>query len=222
KAAGSTDSPPLKDRYELPFPLHLSRVRTEAERQRASSPAEKSSAAVSLKTAESRLPTDRLPALTPQMTAALMETGLAATLDGLRQLDVTAVGLLGTDKRDLLFIAQEIQRQPSNLFLFLLGGSLMYVHTDYPSFVRGELVVLQYPLNGLTQLPTTGDGLQGRRFLRQFPDAGAEGTFHAFLALMSRPEKMLDYGEGCHGDRVDLCGPSVWLSMVGREQAWPL
>src|SRR5262249_14898684 len=53
--APSPKARPLEDRYELLFPLHLSRVRVEAERQRATLPSEKSSAAVSLKLAESRM-----------------------------------------------------------------------------------------------------------------------------------------------------------------------
>jgi hypothetical protein len=205
----------------LTFPLHISRLRgAAAARGRSPASVDPLSSAVSLELEERVPPSDQIPALTPGITAATVETTLASIMGSLDRLHVSAVGIYATDKRDHLFLAQEITRRAPNVLLFALDSNLIYLHPDFRPYLRGTLVASPNPLFNLTQLLA---GRPDAHRLLQFPNTGAANVYNAFLALLGRPDKMLDYGAGCGPDAsLALCAPSVWLGVVGQEDIWPL
>jgi hypothetical protein len=208
--------------YVFPFPLYISRLRAQATTAQPSVPAAPSASHVHLKLDEAS-PKDRLPAVAPELTAAMAETALDNILDSLERLGISAVGLYATDKRDHLFLAQEISRRVPSVQLFALEGNLVYLHPDYRSYVRGTLVVGSYPLFFLAQ-PNRPDSQQ----FQQFPSMAAEGVYNALLAqLWTRDDgthedallqSMLDYDD-CDSRG---CGPSAWIGVVGRDALWPV
>ena len=154
---------------------------------------------------------------------------MASLLDSLDRLHVSAVGIYATDKRDHLFLAQEISRRSPNVLLFAVESSLIYLHPDFRSYLRGTLVASPSPLFNLTQVLA---GRPNTRRLVQFPNSAAATVYNALLALLDRPDRMLDYGSHCGrsepgqptppAERLANCAPSVWLSVVGEEDIWPL
>jgi hypothetical protein len=199
------------------FPLHISRLRAQAAAVTAGAASPVPGAIVRLKLDEAA-GADRVPSLAPELSSAMAEIVLANILDGIERLGVGAVGIYATDKRDHLFLAQEISRRVPNVLLFALEGNLVFLHPDYRSYLRGTLVIGSYPLF----FPT-----QSGRDRNQFPSMAAAGIYNAFLAQLAEGpraqallDRMVDYGD-CGG--VDgPCGPSVWIGMVGRDAIWPV
>src|SRR5215472_7844612 len=83
------------------FPLHISRLRAAAQSSQATAAAPlgpRSTVAIDL--GESLPPTDQIPAETPTITAATVETMMSGVFGVLRDSEVSAVGIIATDKRD--------------------------------------------------------------------------------------------------------------------------
>jgi hypothetical protein len=158
--------------------------------------------------------------LTPELTAPQVETVLGGILDTIERLGVTAVGIYATDKRDHLFLVQEITRRAPNVLLFALESNVIYLQPDYRPYMRGTVVASSYPLFPLTQSLLRGSGML--QTIRQFSSFQSQGAFNALLALLDKPDRMLDYGDGCRTGAIERCGPTVWISVVGRDAIWPV
>lgn len=115
----------------ISFPLHISRLRSAA--PAAPAPGlrlELPGAGVSLSLHEQMPPIDRLPSFTPELTSANVETALDAVLRAVQDAGVTAVGIFATDKRDHVFLAQEIARRVPNVLQFTVELDLVFEHPD--------------------------------------------------------------------------------------------
>jgi hypothetical protein len=168
---------------------------------------------------EATPPADQLPALRPQLTSPVVENQINGILDNLQHEGVSAVGIVATDERDVLFLARLLKRQAPDVQLFFTGNNLLYLHTDYLPYVRGALVASTYPL----YLPN--QNRPGKREL--FQSMVAEGVFNAVQLQMngatpingSKPT-LWDY---CSPSRQSgPCVPPVWISVVGDDGFWPL
>ena len=228
--------PPMPCASVLPFPLHISRLRSEAAQaaKALTNVAVPSPATVSLPLNDSLQSTDRMPSVSPILTAANVETMLGGMFQVINERHVTAVGVLATDKRDHLFLAEEISRRTPNVLPFTIESNLIYLHPDVSSYVRGTVVASTYSLNDRTQFltrPTYANHLR-----HQFASAAAQGTYNALLALMGDWQQMVDYdnpaGPGarvpalpqdgpCQPGHV-TCRPPVWISVAGRGSMVPL
>jgi hypothetical protein len=226
----TTGAQPMPCAAVLSFPLHISRLRSEAAQasKAQSSIAVPSPATVSLPLNEPLASTDRMPSVTPILTAANVETMLGGVFQAINERHVTAVGVLATDKRDHLFLAEEIARRTPNVLPFTIESNLIYLHPDVSSYVRGTVVASTYSLNDRTQFltrPTLANHLR-----HQFASSAAQGTYNALLALMGDTQQMLDYdnpaGPGqpvpalpedgpCQPGHV-TCRPPVWISVAAR------
>ncbi len=214
----------------LSFPLHISRLRSEAAQasKAQSNLAVPSPATVSLPLNEPLASADRVPSVTPILTAANVETMLGGVFQAINERHVTAVGVLATDKRDHLFLAEEIARRTPNVLPFTIESNLIYLHPDVSSYVRGTVVASTYSLNDRTQFltrPTLANHLR-----HQFASSAAQGTYNALLVLMGDTRQMLDYdtpaGPGepvptlpedgpCQPGHA-TCRPPVWISVAAR------
>lgn len=230
------DAPLLPCATILPFPLHVSRLRGEAtlvNRAQAELglPARSK---VSLPLAEPGAPIDRLPSFSPVLTAANVETMLRGVFSAIEERGITAVGVLATDKRDHVFLAQEIARRTPNVLSFTLESNLVYLHPDVSSYVRGTVVASAYSLYDRTQFLTRP--ALANHYRQQFGSVAAQGAFNALLALAGEPQQMLDYddpagpGETVAGRAQTgpcrpghaSCAPPVWISVVARNALLPL
>jgi hypothetical protein len=72
-----------------------------------------------------------MPSVSPILTAANVETMLGGMFQVINERHVTAVGVLATDKRDHLFLAEEISRRTPNVLPFTIESNLIYLHPTY-------------------------------------------------------------------------------------------
>src|SRR5262249_25474821 len=140
-------------------------------------------------------------------------------------------GVLATDKRDHIYLAEEIARHRPDVLPFTLESSLLYLHPDAVGFMRGTLIASTYPLNPRMQQLTRWFS----RNAQQFGGSPGQGVYNALALLLERPDILLDYraprapSEG-RSERDDeecvrstaACAPAVWLSVVGRDALLPL
>ena len=214
----------------LPFPLHISRLRNDSQTESArqiGSPTPQRFRALTFDDPGS--PTDRIPSFTPKLTSSSIEIVLANIIDTLKRLRITTVGILATDTRDKLYLAQQLSRFLPGVKLFTTEGDVLFVHADYNSYVRGMLVASSYPLFAQNQAWTTGE-TAGKQLL-QFATMSSEGAYNALLALTSyewdgspttkTAPALLDYRlqEPCSEEK---CRPAAWVGVVARDAVWPL
>ncbi len=203
----------------FPFPLHISRLRFAAAAL-ATRPADSRPRFLTLPLGEPGTATDQIPSLTPQSTSASVELVLDNILDTIIREHITTVGLLATDTRDKLFLAEQIARRDSRVRLFTFESDILYTHPDYGPYLRGMIVASTYPLFSQVQGWTTATNRE-----IQFPTSNVQGVYNAFIALfrqrlmnLSEDVDPLDY-------RTPLVGagrPPLWISAVGRNSLWPI
>ena len=228
---------PLACAAAIPFPMHISRLRSEAQHAVTPPPVKlPNGAAVGLDLGEPVQPIDRVPPVTPELTAASVEIMIGGMFRAIDDRGITSIGILSTDKRDHVFLAQEIALRRPNVLSFTIESSLMYLHPDVASFVRGTVVASTYSLNERTQL-LTRPALAGR-FTHQFAAVAGHGVYNSLAALLGDPTRMLDYdtpagpGEAvasessvgpCRptGDELG-CTPPVWISVAAHDSLIPV
>ena len=232
------DSDPLPCATVTPFPLHISRLRSEVARtgSGAAKPLPQSSE-VALDLGEKLPPVDRVPPETPELTAAtveIMESGMFRSVEDRR---LTAIGILATDKRDHVYLAEEIARRRPNVLPFTIESSLVYLHPDVGGFVRGTVVASTYSLNERTQRLT--QPWLAEHFTQQFGASPSHGAFNALAVLLNEQRQLIDYraprrpglihepplssGPCRTAGTTDIdCLPPVWISVVGRGAILPL
>src|SRR5262249_62200817 len=94
-------------------------------------------ATVALDLGESVPPSDQVPAENPALTASTVEIMMSGVFDVLNDFQVSAIGVLATDKRDHIYLAEEIARHRPDVLPFTLESSLLYLHPDAVGFMRG-------------------------------------------------------------------------------------
>jgi len=213
------------------FPMHLSQLRgavsdLPAMEKPASTPI---TDALRLPLAAGRTTTDKLPPMTPRITAALTELTLRSELDRLRARGVTSVGIIATDRRDHVFLSMQIARRLPNVIQFAVQPDMIFQHSDVNGFVRGTVVASTYSLAPRVDALSAPDA-----FARQFRGHSEQGMFNATLAQLGRDDLLLGYGvppgmlsvaggefEKCRASSR-RCQPPVWISVIGRTRAYPL
>ena len=208
----------------LPFPLQISRLRSAATAQAQPGSATSPSRLLGLSLGQSGAPTDQLPSLTPGTTSSAVELELGQILDVITRDHITTVGLLATDTRDKLFLAQQITRRAATVRLFTIEGDLFYVHPDYGQYVRGMIVASSYPLFAQNQAWVDRTPVN-----QQFSTTMAQGVYNAMVTLLNYDEAgrvrdgrtspgLLDY----RLPEATTREPPVWISVVGQDAIWPV
>ncbi|MGH9431435.1 MAG: hypothetical protein ACRD3T_07815 [Terriglobia bacterium] len=211
----------------LPFPLHISQLRTASEKARRSKQPATSDVSPSA-SASTPLPLSEEDNFTPKETppffssleASSAQLVLSNLLSTLSREDIHAVGILATDVRDTIFLSHEIRQHCPATLLFTLTSDLLYTHPDASSSTQGMLFVTPYPLFNLNQLWTPP--FAGRKSRLQFPNQAGEGVYNAMLALLDREQDMLEYGPPFPGFGVADRRPALWVMAVGRQGPLPV
>ena len=226
----------------LPFPLHISRLRSEAERvrkQRESAQQEqqelKPSFSLPLPTEDdSGEAKDSVPSIS-QLDVSSSELMLSNLLATISREQFHYVGIAATDVRDVIFLAREIREHSPATLIFALNADLVYTHPEAYPDTRGMLIVTPYPLFVLNQSwMAPADGRDQSRL--QFPDQASEGIYNAALYLMNRDSSLLEYASPfappycCpyvlpDGNKQAVLGrsvPPLWIVTVGRDGFWPV
>lgn len=214
---------PLPCATIVPFPLHISRLRDAAQHNTAVAGAVASESTVALDLSESVQPGDLVPSETPQMTSASVETQVSGMMRMLRDRKISAVGVLATDKRDHIYLAEEIARLHPNVLPFTIESALMYLHPDVNGYMRGTVVASTYSLNERTQRFTQFP--EGQHYPLQFSTSPAQGNFNALAMLLGRADSLVDYESPVmpgRGAPAVSGAPPVWISVVGRSVLLPV
>src|SRR5207244_8550669 len=111
-----------------------------------------------------------------------MELMLANIIDTIKRERVRVVGLIATDARDKLFLAQQISQFAPGVMLFTLESDLLFVHPDYNKYVRGMIVASSYPLFAQSQTWTMPGDAPRRQ---QFATTNSDGVYNALLDILS-------------------------------------
>ena len=223
---------PKDNRFiRLPFPLHISDVRSAYGRTQTDSGSTLPQLAsfagkLHIPAIEESNPTDTEPSLTPSVTATIMERVLSQILTTISREQAQYVVILATTLKDTIFLATQIRTYCPDVQLLLSSSDLMFNHPDYRYYFQGALVVSTYPLcsrNQMWSYPFRGNG---RRLL--LPSEDCQGIYNAAIALLARDNEpndlksLLEYGPPFEKD-ADCCHrPPVWISIIGQSGPHPL
>lgn len=199
----------------VPFPSHISelRVATQAEKEKA----EKEAAGTPIPTSRRLLlgldltDSDRPPDLVPtfsQDTLRSNELMLQNLLETLAREGVRAVGIVATDPKDKLFLAEKVREIAPDTLLFTFDNDLLFAHPQYARTLDGMLVFTSAPL--FTEgAPWLAGSLRGedQRQRRQFTSELQQGDYEAVRYLL--------------GDR-NVSQPRAWIVAVGNGSLWPV
>jgi hypothetical protein len=203
---------------EFSFPLHVAQLRSDAPAFAQPNGGLLPSAIIPLNLREPAPPADLVPALRPQLTSSIVESTVDSILDTIRHEKLTAVGIVATDDRDVLFLAREVKQAVPDVQLFLFGTHGLYLHHDYVPYLRGALVASSYSLSLMNQ-PEIGDKASHNR-REPFPSMVAEGVAYATQALVET-DASVTY---CSPNLSKGCVPvaPVSINVVGEDGYWTL
>jgi len=149
---------------------------------------------------------DVVPELSP-LTARIYDMALADLLRQIGSEGFSYIGILATDVKDQLFLAEQIRRWAPGAVLFVVDNNLLYVHPQYNATTFGMLTISSFPLaveGG--QRPFVSPALLEPRSRRQFASERQEGTFLAVRSLVSR---------------LPSTDRAVWIAASGNYAMWP-
>ncbi|HEY7285458.1 MAG TPA: hypothetical protein VH497_08455 [Vicinamibacterales bacterium] len=206
--------------FVYPFPLHVAQLRNDSQSQPTPTVSLLPTPIVPLNFRESTPPSDQLPALRPQLTSPVAEATVSAILDNIRHENVSAVGIVATDARDVLFLAREIKRGAPDVQLFLASSYLLYLHPQYIPYMRGAIAASPYPLT-----LNARDANRAQRGRQPFQSHISEGVFNATLMQLGAHDKLVDYCDPAakaNESNKTSCVPPVWVSVIGDDGYWPI
>ena len=168
------------------FPLHIAQLRSDAPSLAQPGTALLSGPVIPLNLREATPPSDVIPALRPQLTGPIVEATVDSILDAIRHEKISAVGIVATDDRDVLFLAREVKRASPDVQLFLFGAHDLYLHPDFVPYLRGALVASSYALMLANQPEIPGTELPGM-FDHSAPAAVPQHGRRGHLLRRARP-----------------------------------
>ena len=225
----------LEQVRSIPFPLSLSRMRSEYQKSEKATPGNNDSVAakinvqrrnVTLDTESAQQATDAIPTFS-SVTPAIADLALARILETIKQDEIQAVGIVATDVQDVLFLARQVRMFSPDVLLFTTENEVLYTHSDLAGYLRGMLVASTYPLstrvkNWFAQAGTHPTDLA-------FPSSSAQGIYNATIAqlngLTSTHVPLRGYHMPLAESKPELKlndTPPLWLSVVTETGIWPV
>jgi len=189
----------------LPFPLHISDVRTASGNDTAESASLVSVVGMHdlpLPDEAGQQEEDVVPSFSNR-SKVYDQLVLENLLHTIRAARARYVGIVATDSEDLIFLAQQVRANCPDVVLFTASSDLLYTHSRFASDLDGLLVFSTYPLLNQGEL---WNPFFSTRNVRQFPREDAAGIYIATREQL----------EGVRSE------PQLWLSVVGRETLWPV
>jgi hypothetical protein len=165
---------------------------------------------------------DLVPEFSP-LTAADTEEAIANLLETISREGIRYVGILATDVRDKLFLAERIRRFSPDIVLFTLDGDLLFTHRQVQANTNGMVVISTFPLfteggawlHGFTPSWLSPDQRRDPVHRRQFTSEFEQGIFHAVEALLYKGPLL----ETEEFKRTELLG---WISVASNGSLWPV
>ncbi|MGO9056645.1 MAG: hypothetical protein ACLQU2_04570 [Candidatus Binataceae bacterium] len=225
-AAVSAELPGHANVIDMPFPLHISDLRTaysQAELPRTSTSPPLSRRNIPENDKNDRENQDVIPAFSSR-SPSYQELVVARLMTAISRSDTRYVGISATDVEDLVFLAARVRECCPEAIIFTTSADLRFIHSDVNPDLYGTLVFSTYPLFGPNQLWTYPYLTNRGSPHYQFPSENAQGIFNATLKLLEGPNEHLYEHLYEHSppftEKPDL--PALWVSVVGRDQIWPL
>lgn len=222
---------------DIPFPANISSLRSEYARAPsvAGTDAPFSSASTSRVPLNLQDPSRSMenPPVMSGLTPAMLDVLLDEIAQTLVAHKVRAVGILATDARDKLFLAEQLRQRRRDLTLFTTEANVLLLRRDVNASLRGMLVFGTYPLQldaqrwdmfgvGQERLAFANDGSQGL-----FNAARLQLNDNAWLAEYGAPEMAgatyyCDTTGFTVSSRAKAAIPPVWVLTVGRTGFFPI
>jgi hypothetical protein len=210
----------LDDALILHFPNHVAAIRsagagTAGKRQPAAQQTlaiEPQPTELDLTLADQGRAADSVPELSP-LTAPDNEQAVANLLGEISREGIGYVGILATDVRDKLYLAERIHRFSPDVTLFTFDGDLLLAHRQVQASMNGMAVISTFQLftEGGAALHGVDLDLNHRR---QFTSELDVGFFHAVRALLFPTAKQ----DATRPDKQVL----GWISVTSNGSLWPL
>lgn len=165
-----------------------------------------------LSLADDRKNRDAVPDASP-LSAPANEIAIANLVDAIARDGIRYVGIMATDVRDTLFLADRVRSLARNVTLFGIEGDLLYLHQQVHAAMSGMIVISSSPLfiSSTSEHPSRTDAYGDAPW--QFASSFQRGIFQATVELLS------SFSPGAIA-RNDA--GQVWISVVGADALWPL
>ena len=179
---------------------------------------------------------DTLPTFSQQQSPVSQWGVLVELVATLRREGIRYVGIVATDPLDALFLSRAIRALAPNIRIVLFSADLLFARASDTWDLSGILAVTSYPLISRNQYYARA--VRPRR--AQFANDGAEGVYNACRRMLLPPPEtspispcsaiprnpdgndyLLDYAPPfARPDHQHK--PSVWLTILGRNEWWPI
>ncbi|MFY9824365.1 MAG: hypothetical protein WAM82_23520, partial [Thermoanaerobaculia bacterium] len=203
----------------VPFPSHISELRTATEKEKAAQAkaqgaqpgaqlaTRSDSTVLELDLTDPGQPADLVPTFTSDLTVPTNELVLENLLRGLSREGIRYVGILATDVKDKLFLAEQVRARVPDAVLFTFDNGLLYAHPNYAQTMDGLLVFSSAPLlgEGSPWQPVSLSPVAGR-MRRQFGSELQQGIYEAVRYLLG----------------AQAVRPRAWIMAVGNGSLWPV
>ena len=212
---------PLDEALILHFPSHVAAIRNASVAAAAGKSQSNPQQAIAiapqateldLSLTDQVLGADSLPELSP-LTAPSDEQAMADLLAAIGREGIGYVGILATDIKDKLYLAERIHQFSPDVTLFTFDGDLLFAHRKMQASMNGMFVISTFHLftEGSAGLHGADPGDTNHR--RQFTSEIKEGIYHAIRALLNPKTKQREI------QRDPVLG---WISVTSNGSIWPL
>jgi hypothetical protein len=158
-------------------------------------------AALEINLADRGTPADSILEISP-LTSRVEEMALASLLRTIARRGIRYVGIVATDVKDEIFLAEQVRRWAPDITLVLFESNLIYVHPHFHSALFGSLVVTSFPMLTNEVAPTSQT-----EPVVQFGNETQKGIFLATQCLL---------GE----EKIER--PAVWFAASGNDTLSPV
>lgn len=201
----------------VPFPSHISELRTAAAAEKEREGEKSAGAAgtalptgrrvLGLDLADPDRPSDLVPTFS-SLTLRSNELMLANLLETISREGIRYVGILATDVKDKLFLAGKVRELAPDALLFTFDNDLLFAHPQYAETLDGMLVFTSAPLftEGAPWLAASLRSGLGRE-RRQLTSELQQGDYEAVRHLLGASP---------------VSQPQAWISAVGNGSLWPV
>ena len=223
----------------LRFPRGIARIRNSSEEFAGAVNPARSAAYPALPLILRDAGQDTIPSFSQQQSPVSQEAVLLELASALRREHIRYVGIVATDPLDALFLTRAIRALAPNIRIVLFNADLLLARASRTWGLSGVLAVTSYPLISRTQY--YAGAVPPRR--TQFASDSAEGEYNACRRMLlqasetadqpcsaakqpqdRQPVKqdyLLDYSAP-FAKPSDIHKPSVWLTILGRNEWWPV
>ena len=217
---------------DIPFPANISSLRTEYARTSVPIVSGPGAPRIVLDLQDPARAMENPPVMSGLTPAALdvMLEQISQTLVANR---IRAVGIVATDARDKLFLAEKLRARRRDLTLFTTESNVLLLRKEVNASLRGMLVFATYPLQVDVQRWDAA-GVGDRRLT--FANDGSEGIFNAARLQLADDAWLAEYGApGMRGANL-YCEPGytkvrsnlpdsippIWVLAIGRAGFFPI